>query len=689
MKIFDSLESFTPIPKGFCPPTIDNASETLGKMVEDQAKFYYGGSGKNGKGIHPEIQKIIDKEQKAIIGNGFAVLYLIAVQLVATSKKAGYVVGSRGSVGSSLVAFLTDITEVNPLPPHYRCGNCGKVDFVSEINERIATKAFVDKADKADKSDKKAKTNKDETSDKDEVEEQPILEGCGPDLPERECCEDAMIRDGYDIPFEAFMGFDGTKVPDIDLNFAGEYQGRAMAEIEETFGKDHVFRAGTINTLQERNARGFVLKYEEGHMTNMRRAEIERLSGALTEVARTTGQHPGGIVIVPRDRQIHEFMPVQKPANSMDADFITTHYDFHSYDDVLVKVDVLGHDVPTQIRMLHELTGRDPMTVPIADPKVMSLFSSPDALGLSSSKLGCPVGSWGIPELGTPLLLTILSETRPSKVEELVRISGLSHGTGVWKGNAQDLIRDGVVKLSEVIATREDIMNYLVHHGVESLTAFQIMEKVRKGKELTSDDEGVMTKNNVPTWVIESCKKIQYLFPRAHAVAYVVMVLRIAWYKVYEPAAFYSVYLTTKVDDLELKVALGGLKAVNERLSELRQIQKEQGRNARKKDEDTIVVLMIVRELILRGVKMLPVHLEHSHSTQFRVEENAIRPPFVAVEGLGAKIAKKMSNVLENEDVISVQDLATQSGMTKTIVQRLKKLDAFGSLPESNQLQLF
>lgn len=648
--ILRGLETTPPIPAGFFPPVMDNAAERLEESVWQKANECYGVRSGGKLAIPSRIRDAIEKELRPIVQNGFAVLYLIAIQLVRTSMKSGFVVGSRGSVGSSVVAFLTGITEVNPLAPHYRCSKCRSAVFADDI---------------------------------------PGLEkyGTGPDLPPRECCGIPMIQDGYSIPFEAFMGFDGTKVPDIDLNFAGEYQAKAMAEIEETFGKSHVFRAGTISTLKQKNAYGFVRKYLEAHVASERRAEIDRLTLALTDVARTTGQHPGGIVIVPRDRDIVEFMPVQSPADKEGVDSITTHFDFHSYEGSLVKVDVLGHDSPSQVRHLHDLTGIDPMTVPLADPRVMSLFSSPNELGLTPAKLGCPVGSLGIPELGTPLLLGILSETKPSTVEHLVRISGLSHGTGVWKGNAQDLIRSGTATLAQVIATREDIMNNLMKQGMPPVRAFAIMESVRKGKQLSDTDEDEMRKHKVPEWVVEACKKIQYLFPRAHAVAYILMALRIAWFKVYRPAAFYASYFSTKVDDLPLDAGLAGLREVNDRLSEIR--KKEAAREASAKEQNVGVVLLVLREMLLRGIRCLPVDLGRSDPLKFGIEENAVRPPLIAVEGLGSKMAEKIGPILREEIVRSVEDLVDRTGLSKPVVAKLRQYGALSEMPETNQLQLF
>lgn len=637
--ILERCGEVAPLPKGFFPPVIEGAEKELRERTSSGAAAFFGAT------LPPLVAERLEFELEAIIGNGFSVLYLIAIRLVASSKAKGFVVGSRGSVGSSLVAFVTGITEVNPLPPHHRCPACHAI-------------AFAEKAG-----------------------------ACGPDLPPRECCGMPMIRDGYDIPFEAFMGWKGKKIPDIDLNFAGEYQARAMAEIEETFGREHVFRAGTINTLKERNARGLVLKHLEAEARTCRSAEVDRLALGITDVARTTGQHPGGIVIIPRDKEMADFMPVQRPADSESVDAITTHFDFHSYEGTVVKVDVLGHDCPTAIRMLHDLTGIDPMTVPIDDPGLLSLFASPKALGVKESRLGCPVGTLGIPEFGTPLTTAILTETRPTTIEELIRISGLSHGKGVWQGNAQDLIRSRVAKLSQVIATREDIMNGLVRAGLDPERSFQIMEQVRKGKGLKPEDEALMKKSRVPAWIIDSLKAIRYMFPKAHAVAYVLMALRIAWFKVHRPAAFYATWLSLKVGDFDLATAMAGERAVSQTMAEIR--RKEKDRSATAKEESRGVVLEVLREMFLRGIQCLPVSIAASDVSAFRVEEDGVRPPLIAVEGLGEKAARRVGEELTKGDVATIDDLVARTGLSRPIVERLKGYKAFGDLPETNQLALF
>jgi DNA polymerase-3 subunit alpha (Gram-positive type) len=657
-KLLAGLDSVSPLPKGFFPPIIDGADEELRDLTMKNALAIYADAG--GK-LPVDVAERVERELNAIINNKFAVLYLIAVRLVASSLANGFVVGSRGSVGSSLVAFLTGITEVNPLAPHYRCSKCRKITFV----EGSGSPRNVDRPRGADSA----------------------RGACGPDLAEKGCCGEPMMRDGYRIPFEAFMGLKGDKTPDIDLNFAGEYQGRAMAEIVETFGSEHVFRAGTISTLKMKNAAGFVRKHMEEHSLSWRGAEVDRCALGITDVARTTGQHPGGIVIIPRDRKITEFMPVHRPADSESSDDITTHFDFHSYEGIVVKCDVLGHDSPTAVRMLKDFTGVDPMTVPLNDSAVLSLFSSPAALGLSEQRLKQPVGTLALPEFGTPLVIQILTETKPTTVEELIRISGVSHGTDVWKGNAQDLIRNGTARLSEVIATREDIWNELVKHGLEPAKAFGIMEKVRKGKGLAPEDEALMKKHKVKSWIIDSCRKIKYMFPKAHAVAYVLMALRIAWFKVHRPAAFYATWLSLKVDDFNLETAVAGEKMISQTLSEIR--AKERDRTATAKEESQAVVLEVLREMFLRGIALEPVSLEHSDIRRFTCAEKAVRAPLRAVQGLGEKVARRLAEEFATGTIESIDDLVERTGLSRPLVERLKKAGAFGALPDSNQLALF
>lgn len=631
-------DDVAPIPKGFHPPTVEGAAEDVSERARRRARALYGDD--------PPVlvQERVQRELAAIVGNGYAALYAIAARLVERSVADGFPVGSRGSVGSSLVAFLCGITEVNPLPPHVRCPRCRTIEFRDEA-------------------------------------------AAGPDLPPAACpdCGGPLERDGWDIPFEAFMGLAGEKVPDIDLNFSGEYQARAMRQLEETFGRERVFRAGTILSIQEKNAHGYVKKYVESRALTPRFAEIRRLSRGVTGVARTTGQHPGGVVLVPADRDVNEFTPIQYPADARVRESRTTHFDYHSYEGVLVKADILGHDVPTQMRILLDLTGVDPLGVPLDDPAVLSLFTSPDALGVDSDRIGHPTGTLGIPEFGTPLLKEILLETKPRAVGDLVRISGLSHGTGVWTGNAQDLVSSGRAALGQVIATREDIFNDLVSRRFDPPTAFRIMERVRKGKGLAEEDAGLMRRSRIPDWFIESCRKIEYLFPKAHAVAYVVGSLRIAWFKVHHPAAFYASYLTVNAADLDLAAALRGEAAAAAAIAEVR----AKGREATAKEAARGEILEIAREAMARGVAFLPPHHERSHPTRFGIENGSLRPPFIAVAGLGAKAAEQIAAEREREAFRSVEEMAARCRLPRPVVEAMKRLGAFPGLPESDQASLF
>lgn len=637
--ISEMVESLRPFPDETYPPSIEGAEDEVKNMSLSKAHAVYGET------LPEVVQKRLDKELNSIITHGFAVLYLIAHKLVKKSLEDGYLVGSRGSVGSSLVAWLTDITEVNPLPPHYVCSKCMHSDF--DIN----TEEF----------------------------------GCGPDLPDKECpnCHIPMKKLGYEIPFETFLGFNGDKVPDIDLNFSGEYQGNAHKYVEELFGRDHVFRAGTISTLAGKTAFGFVSKYMEQHGLVRTKAEINRLVDGCVGVKRTTGQHPGGLVIVPKNIDVHLFTPVQKPADDKTTDTITTHFDFDSLHDRLIKLDILGHDDPTTLRMLNDLTGIDPTTIPLDDEETMSIFSSIDALNVQDvDTYANDIGSIGIPEFGTSFVRQMLHDTLPKTMSELIRISGLSHGTDVWINNAQDLILSNTATLSEVICTRDDIMNYLLLKGVKPIQAFKIMENVRKGKGLKEDMEKAMNDADVPKWFIESCKKIKYMFPKAHASAYVMMAFRIAYYKVHQPEAFYTTYFTVKGDDFDALTMSGNVKELK---AEMKEIGKDKGKlSAKDKGKQTLLEVAI--EMNLRGIKFLPVDLYKSHPTKFIMEEDGIRMPFRAVPGLGETAAISIQTAREDTEFLSVEDFLNKTKVSSTITEVLKSMGCFGDLPETNQL---
>ncbi|PLV56705.1 PolC-type DNA polymerase III [Thermotoga sp. SG1] len=638
-RIAEMIEEVQPLEKKLHPPVIENADEIVRNLTMERAHELYGDP-------LPEIvEKRIKKELDAIINHGYAVLYLIAKELVQKSMSDGYVVGSRGSVGSSLVAHLLGITEVNPLPPHYRCPRCKYFEIVEDNRY-----------------------------------------GAGYDLPNKNCpkCETPLKKDGHDIPFETFMGFEGDKVPDIDLNFSGEYQERAHRFVEELFGKDHVYRAGTINTIAEKSAVGYVKSYEEKTGKKLRRAEMERLVSMIAGVKRTTGQHPGGLMIIPKDKEVYDFTPIQYPANDREAGVFTTHFAYETIHDDLVKIDALGHDDPTFIKMLKDLTGIDPMTVPMDDPDTLAIFSSVKPLGVDPVELGSDVGTYGIPEFGTEFVRGMLVETRPKSFAELVRISGLSHGTDVWLNNARDWINLGYAKLSEVISCRDDIMNFLIHKGMEPSLAFKIMESVRKGKGITEEMEKEMRRLKVPEWFIESCKRIKYLFPKAHAVAYVSMAFRIAYFKVHYPLQFYAAYFTIKGDQFDPTLVLKGKEAIKARLRELKMMT---GKDAQKKNEES--VLEVALEMILRGFSFLPPDIFKSDAKRFLIEGNALRIPFNKLPGLGDSVAESIVRAREEKPFTSIEDLVRRTKVNKNHVELMKSLGVLRDLPETEQFTLF
>jgi DNA polymerase-3 subunit alpha (Gram-positive type) len=638
--IADQIEELKPIPDEFYPPEIPGAEEELTRIVTTRAHDWYGDP------LPELVQARLDKEMKSIIGHGFAVLYLIAHKLVLKSNEDGYLVGSRGSVGSSLVATLAGITEVNPLPPHYRCPACRYSEFITDGSVN-----------------------------------------CGADLPAKDCprCGTRLLKDGHDIPFEVFLGFKGDKVPDIDLNFSGEYQPRAHQYAEEIFGKDHVFRAGTIATLAERTAFGFVHKYLEERGLKARQAEINRLVRGITGVKRTTGQHPGGLMVVPRRVDIHLFTPLQRPADDTGSNTITTHFDYEAISHRLVKLDLLGHDDPTVIKMLEDLTGVDAREIPLDEPRTMSLFSSVEALGVRPEDIGSQVGTLGIPEFGTRFVRQMLEETRPRTFAELVRISGFSHGTDVWLNNAQDLIKSGTAKLSEAISTRDDIMNYLMQHGVVADIAFRTMEDVRKGKGVKKEYEEAIRAAGVPEWFIQSCKKISYLFPKAHAVAYVTMAFRIAYFKVYYPEAFYASFFSIRADEFDADIVVAGLPRIQEEIATL----EKKGSEATAREKNILTILEVAREMYCRGITMERIDLQRSAASRFQVGKGKLLPPLAALPGVGQAAAEAIVRARQERPFTSLEDLQRRSRVSKTVIEALEKHGALAGLPASDQLAFF
>ena len=639
-KIADMIEDVCPISKEKCPPVIEGAEEEIKETCEKKAKELYGNP-------LPEIvQARLKRELDSIIKNGFSTLYIIAQRLVLKSNADGYLVGSRGSVGSSFVANMLGITEVNSLPPHYRCPECKYSDFTDYGIKN------------------------------------------GVDLPDKLCpkCGAKLVKDGMDIPFETFLGFNGDKEPDIDLNFSGEYQSKIHKYAEVIFGKGKTFKGGTVGTIAEKTAFGYVKNYYEERNIPVTNAEISRIVDGCVGIKRTTGQHPGGIIVVPHGREIYEFCPVQHPADDPNSDIITTHFDYHSIDKNLLKLDMLGHDDPTVIRMLQDLTGIDPKTIPLDDKETMSLFTSTKALGVTPEQINSKVGSFGVPEFGTKFVREMLIDTKPTTFEELIRISGLSHGTDVWLNNAQTLIQEGTTTLSDAICTRDDIMIYLIKQGLPPDKAFKIMESVRKGKGLKPDQEEIMRANNVPEWYIDSCKKIKYMFPKAHAVAYVTMAFRIAWFKVHYPLAYYATFFSIRADEFDSEFMIYGKEKAKAKMKELEM----QGNNMTAKDKGMYTILELVIEMYERGFEFLPIDLYKSHSSKFRVEDGKLRPPLSSIAGLGGIAAESIYKAAQEEGhFMCIDDLQLKAKIGKSTVEMLNKFGCLNGMSQSNQISLF
>ncbi len=644
-RIADMCDKISPVRPDKCPPVIEESDQKLREICYNKAHEIYG------EELPPIVTQRLERELNSIISNGFAVMYIIAQKLVWKSNDDGYLVGSRGSVGSSFVATMSGITEVNPLHPHYYCEDCHYYDFDSEDVKPYAGRA-----------------------------------GC--DMPDKLCpvCGAPLHKEGFDIPFETFLGFKGNKEPDIDLNFSGDYQGNAHRYTEVIFGEGHTFRAGTIGTLADKTAFGYVKNYYEEHGQRKRICEINRIVEGCVGVRRTTGQHPGGIVVLPHGEEIYSFTPVQHPANDTETDIITTHFDYHSIDHNLLKLDILGHDDPTMIRMLEDLTGLDAKEIPLDDQGVMSLFTSTEALGVTAEDIqGCPLGSLGIPEFGTEFVIQMLQDTKPQSFSDLVRISGLSHGTDVWLGNAQTLIKEGKATISTAICTRDDIMTYLINMGLESEMSFMIMESVRKGKGLKPEWETEMAKHDVPDWYVESCKKIKYMFPKAHAAAYVMMAYRIAYCKVYYPLAYYAAYFSIRASAFDYELMCQG----HERLLNHMREYKKNYDTLTKKEQDTYKDMKSVQEMYARGFTFMPIELERAKADRFQIIDGKLMPSLSSIDGMGEKAAEAVVDAVKDGPFLSKDDFWQRTKVSKSVIDVMDDLGILGNLPESNQLSLF
>ena len=645
VKIAKMCEKISPVRPDKCPPVIENSDQLLTDICYNRAHELYG------ENLPEIVEERLQRELNSIISNGFAVMYIIAQKLVWKSNADGYLVGSRGSVGSSFVATMAGITEVNPLHPHYYCEKCHYSDFSSP-----------------------------------EVREFDGMAGC--DMPDKKCpvCGEQLKKDGYDIPFETFLGFKGNKEPDIDLNFSGEYQSKAHKYTEVIFGAGQTFRAGTIGTLADKTAFGYVKNYYEERGVHKRTCEINRIVSGCTGVRRTTGQHPGGIIVLPYGEEIYSFTPVQHPANDVTTDIITTHFDYHSIDHNLLKLDILGHDDPTMIRMLEDLTGVDAKKIPLDDREVMSLFQKTDALGITPDQIGgCPLGSLGIPEFGTEFAIQMLVDTKPQYFSDLVRIAGLAHGTDVWLGNAQTLIQEGKATISTAICTRDDIMIYLIEKGLDSEQSFTIMESVRKGKGLKPEWEEEMTKHDVPDWYIWSCKKIKYMFPKAHAAAYVMMAYRIAWFKINRPLAYYAAYFSIRASGFDYELMCLGEDRL---LMHLKDYEKRMD-TLSKKEQDEYKDMKVVREMYARGYDFIPIDIYQAQASRFQIIDGKLMPALSTIDGLGGKAADAVVDAVKDGAFLSKDDFRERTKVSKTVIDLLGDLGILKDLPESNQLSLF
>ena len=657
VKIADMVEKISPVRPDKCPPIIEDSDKQLREICYNKAHSMYG------ENLPSIVVERLERELKSIISNGFAVMYIIAQKLVWKSNEDGYLVGSRGSVGSSFVATMAGITEVNPLSPHYYCTNCHYSDFESPEVRKYAG-------------------------------------GCGWDMPDKNCpeCGAPLVKDGFDIPFETFLGFKGNKEPDIDLNFSGDYQSNAHKYTEVIFGEGQTFRAGTIGTLADKTAYGYVKNFYEERGMGKRKCEIERLLQGCVGIRRSTGQHPGGIIVLPIGQDINSFTPVQHPANDVTSDIITTHFDYHSIDHNLLKLDILGHDDPTMIKMLEELVEQltgEPFVateVKLDDPGVMKLFADTSSLGITPEDIdGCPVGCLGIPEFGTDFVIQMVVDTQPKTLSDLIRISGLSHGTDVWLNNAQTLIQEGKATISTAICTRDDIMTYLINNGMESERSFKIMEDVRKGKVAKGKSANWnewkedMLAHGIPDWYVWSCEQIKYMFPKAHAAAYVMMAYRIAYCKVYYPLAYYAAYFSIRASAFSYELMCQG----KEKLEYYIRDYKKRNDTLSQKEQDTLKDMKLVQEMYARGFEFLPIDIYKSKATKFQIVDGKLLPPFSSIEGMGDKAADAVEMAAAEGPFLSRDDFRQRTKVSKTVIDFMADLGLFGDIPETNQLSLF